>query len=177
MNITTSLRRCAVVVGASAGAVALAGSAAVGLGADPILGTSQGDDLKGTARADEIYAFGGRDWVVGRAGADEIHGNKGQDFLSGGQGRDALIGGPDRDWLAPAAGPDHVFGGRGNDVVYLTKDPRVDRVDCGGGRDKVWGVTKRDEVANNCERVTSDMPSCRIAPVGGERFATKAARC
>ena len=88
-----------------------------------------------------------------------------------------MIGGPDRDWLVPAAGPDHVFGGRGNDVVYLTKDPRVDRVDCGGGRDKVWGVTKRDAIANNCERVTSDLPSCRIAPAGGERFTTKAARC
>ena len=177
MNIRTSLRRCAVVVGASAGALALVGSAAVGLGADPITGTARSDDLKGTAGADVIYAYGGRDWVVGRAGADEIHGNKGSDYLSGGQGRDAVIGGPGRDGLAPAAGRDQVFGGRDNDLIYLTKDHRVDRVDCGGGRDKVWGVTKRDRVSNDCERVTSDLPSCRIAPPrSGERFATEA-RC
>ena len=178
MNIGTRLRRCAVVVGASTGALALVGSAAVGMGRDAITGTGQSDDLKGTSNADLILAFGGPDWVVGRAGADEIHGHKGQDYLSGGKGRDIVNGGPGRDGLAPAGGADRVFGGTGADMVYLTKDHRADRVDCGGGRDKVWGVTKRDDVANDCERVTSDMPSCRIAPLrGGERFATEAARC
>jgi Ca2+-binding RTX toxin-like protein len=176
MNITTSLRRWAAVAGGSAGALALVASAAAGVSSEPITGTSKGDDLKGTSDADVIYAYGGRDWVAARAGADEIHGNKGMDYLFAGKGADVLIGGPDNDGLAPSGGSDVVFGGRGKDMVYLTKDHRVDHVDCGSGRDKVWGVTKRDEVADNCERVTSEMPSCRIAPTQTERFAT-AARC
>ena len=176
MNITTSLRRCALVAGGSAGALALVASAAAGVTSEPITGTSKGDDLKGTSDADIIYAYDGRDWVAARAGADEIHGNKGMDFLFAGKGGDVLIGGPGNDGLAPSGGVDTVFGGLGEDTVYLTKDHRVDHVDCGAGRDKVWGVTKRDDVADNCERVTSDMPSCRIAPTQTERFATEA-RC
>lgn len=176
MNITKSLRRCAAVAGGSAGALALVASAAAGVTSEPITGTSKGDDLKGTSDADIIYAYGGRDWVAARAGADEIHGNKGMDFLFAGKGGDVLIGGPGDDGLSPSGGVDTVFGGLGKDTVYLTKDHRVDHVDCGAGLDKVWGVTKRDEVADNCERVTSDMPSCRIAPTQIERFATEA-RC
>ena len=176
MNITTGLRRCAAVAGGSAGAMALVASAAAGVSSDPITGTGKGDDLKGTSGADVIYAYGGRDWVAARAGADEIHGNKGMDYLFAGKGADLLIGGPGNDGLAPSGGVDRVFGGLGKDMVYLTKDHRVDHVDCGARRDKVWGVTKRDEVADDCERVTSEMPSCRIAPTQTERFSTEA-RC
>jgi hemolysin type calcium-binding protein len=177
MYITTSLRRCAVVAGGSAGALALVASAAVGITSDPITGTNHVDDLKGTSGADVIYARGGNDWVVGRAGGDEIHGNGGRDYLGGGKNRDVVIGGPDADSLAPAGGADRVFGGRGKDTVYLTKDHRVDQVNCGSGRDKVWGVTKRDDVSANCEHVTTTMPSCRIVPMRlAGQYATEA-RC
>ncbi|HEU0287212.1 MAG TPA: calcium-binding protein [Nocardioidaceae bacterium] len=165
MYIKTSLRRCAVVAGGSAGALALVASAAVGMSSDPITGTNHRDDLKGTSGADLIYAYGGNDWVVGRAGADEVHGNGGQDYLGGGKNQDVVIGGPGPDSLAPAGGADRVYGGRGKDTVYLTKDHRVDQVNCGTGRDKVWGATKRDDISANCEHVTSNTPSCRILPI------------
>jgi Ca2+-binding RTX toxin-like protein len=177
MRITTSLRRLAVVAGGSAAAVTLVAGAAIGAGADPIIGTGHGDDLHGTARADVIKGLGGDDWAYGKAGADQIGGGGGDDYPFGGKGADVLRGGPGDDSFIPGGALDRVRGGDGRDVVYLAKDHRADRVSCGSGRDKVYGVTSRDEVAKDCEFVTSETPSCRIVPSRGTTPYAEPARC
>jgi Ca2+-binding RTX toxin-like protein len=96
-------------------------------------------------------------------------GNRGNDTLSsrgsavrfsaleGNAGRDRIIGGRSNDLIAPGAGPDIVEAGSGPDQIFLRHDKRRDRVDCGPGRDRVFGVlsTVVDPLDHlrSCERV------------------------
>ena len=177
MNITTSIRRLAVVASGGAAAMTLLATAAVGTGADPIIGTGDDDTLRGTARADVIRGLGGDDWAYGRAGGDSIGGGGGDDYPFGGKGADILKGGPGDDSFVPGGGLDRVRGGDDRDVVFLAKDHRADRVSCGAGRDRVYGATSRDVVADDCEFVTSEPPSCRSLPIRMTTPYAEPARC
>jgi Ca2+-binding RTX toxin-like protein len=174
---TKNIRRLAVVAGGGVAALTVVASAAVGVTGSTITGTGHGDDLRGTIGADRILAYGGPDWLYAKAGADEAHGNKGDDYLYGGSGRDELRGGPGQDGFIPGGQVDRVFGGDGKDIVYLAKDHRSDRIHCGSGFDRVYGVMKRDDVADDCEFVTSDHPSCRSVPTRSVTAAAEPARC
>jgi Ca2+-binding RTX toxin-like protein len=174
---TTNVRRLAVVAGGGVAALTVVTAAAVGMTGSTITGTGHGEDLNGTRGADVMLAYGGQDWLYAKAGADEAHGNKGDDYLYGGSGRDELRGGPGRDGFIPGAQVDRVFGGDGKDIVYLANDHRGDKVHCGSGFDRVYGVTKKDAVADDCEFATSEHPSCRTLPTRSVLPATEPARC
>jgi hypothetical protein len=99
--------------------IAATASSAAGLAANAdqaaplkrIVGTGQGDVLRGTARPDLID---------GRAGNDVLYGRAGDDRLTGGTGNDRLIGG---------AGTDEIVCGRGRDTVSADRFDSVAR-DC-----------------------------------------------
>jgi serralysin len=173
----TNIRRLAVVAGGGAATLTVVAGTAVGVPGSTITGTGQGEDLRGTAGADVLLAYGGQDWLYAKAGADEAHGGKGDDYLYGGSGLDELRGGPGRDGLIPGGQLDRVFGGDGKDIVYLANDHRADKVHCGDGFDRIYGVRKRDDVADDCEFVTSDHPSCRSLPTRSVMVAAEPARC
>jgi Ca2+-binding RTX toxin-like protein len=173
----TNVRRLAVVAGGGVAALTVVVGSAVGVAGSTIIGTGHGEDLNGTRGADLLLAYGGQDWIYAKAGADEAHGNKGDDYLYGGTGRDELRGGPGRDGFIPGSQVDRVFGGDHKDIVFLASDHRADKVHCGAGFDRVYGVTKRDKVAHDCEWVTSKHPSCRSLPTRLAPLAAEPARC
>jgi len=81
-----------------------------------------------------------------------IEGTEQADNLRGTALRDLLHGLAGDDRIAGRGGEDDLFAGPGNDVL-LARDGRVDRVDCGPGRDSVI-ADPRDRVARSCERVS-----------------------
>lgn len=81
--------------------------------------------------------------IEGTPQADKLRGSALRDLLHG-------LAGDDR--IAGRGGEDDLFGGSGNDVL-LARDGRVDRLDCGPGRDRVV-ADRRDQVARNCERIS-----------------------
>lgn len=131
-------------------------------------GTSTGERIAGTAEADRIFARGGNDRVVGRsrgdcidlgsgsdrgsggAGNDRIVGGRGNDRISGGARNDRLSGQSGRDRIAGGSGRDRISGGSGRDRIR-SRDGRVDRVDCGSGRDTV--SADRFDRLRRCERI------------------------
>jgi serralysin len=173
----TNIRRLAVVAGGGVAALTVVAGTAVGMTGSTITGTGKGEDLVGTSGADVLLAYGGQDWLYAAPGDDEAHGGDGNDYLYGGRGRDELRGGPGRDGFIPGGQLDRVFGGDGKDIVYLAKDHRADKVHCGAGFDRVYGVTNRDGVADDCEFVTSEPPSCRSLPTRSTMLAAEPAGC
>jgi Ca2+-binding RTX toxin-like protein len=85
---------------------------------EDIIGTPQGDTLRGSAAANWLDGRDGWDLVEGRAGADTLLGGHGADTLDGGTGADLLIG------------------GGGNDRYIV--DDLGDRVRHEGGGGAVW---------------------------------------
>jgi Ca2+-binding RTX toxin-like protein len=73
-----------------------------------IVGTAEGETLRGRSGSDEI---------LGEGGDDVIKGREGRDYLSGGEGNDTMRGGGDDDALSGGAGEDDMRGGRGDDVL------------------------------------------------------------
>jgi uncharacterized delta-60 repeat protein len=108
-----------------------------------IIGTNQGNRLKGTKRADVIVALGGNDKVDGRGGNDVICAGKGNDSVVGGSGKDRLYGDSGKDTLKGGPGNDALDGGDGNDKLYgqsgkdaLRGRAGRDRLNGGSGKDK-----------------------------------------
>jgi hypothetical protein len=129
-------------------------------------GTAAADVLTGTVAGDNLFGFGGNDVLNGLAGNDCLSGGAGNDRLNGGPGNDRLNGGSGRDRLSGGAGNDRLIGGSGNDVLIggagrntysggagndtiRAKNGKVDKIDCGKGRDIAF-VDKRDKV-KHCE--------------------------
>ena len=75
--------------------------------ADPeppaIVGSGDGERVRGTAFADRVFARGGDDLLLGHRGADRLAAGPGDDLLVGGPGRDRLIGGEGADTFVFAA--------------------------------------------------------------------------
>jgi hypothetical protein len=109
--------------------------------ADPMVGTSGGDDLRG-GLASQL--------LLGLEGADRISGGRGPDCLIGGKGRDRLKGGRGGDELAGGPRVDRYSGGRGDDRIFSVGQGR-ERVDCGSGEDRarIGGADR----AVGCEHV------------------------
>lgn len=63
-----------------------------------------------------------------------------------------IAGGPGTDGLTPGDGEDRVDGGSGRDSITVSGDGRVDRVQCGPGKDVVY-ADPVDRVARDCETV------------------------
>ncbi len=126
-----------------------------GAGNDRIVGGDGGDDLGGGD---------GRDVVWGGLGDDRVYGGRGDDALNGLDGLDRDVfdprlipdadiveGGPGADVVEGSAGQDTLRGG-GDDDLVLARDGASDRVDCGGGRDRL--TADRIDRQRRCERVS-----------------------
>ncbi len=91
-----------------------------------IIGSRNGDVIKGTTGVDVIAGLGGNDNIQGGFGDDVIcgggnwdrlYGGVGRDHLDGGSGDDDLQGDSGNDTLLGGAGVDDVKGATGNDVL------------------------------------------------------------
>lgn len=104
-----------------------------------IVGTSGNDSLGGGAGDDTIRARGGNDTVYGRDGNDVLKGGQGNDYLDGLVGDDRVYGGAGNDHFEdyqPAN--ETLFGGTGDDSIYLTgaQQGRI-IAEGGGGADSI----------------------------------------
>jgi Ca2+-binding RTX toxin-like protein len=102
---------------------------------------------------DEIDAGTGNDVADGGPGADEMDGGEGADILSGGAGDDVISDTAGSIAQASAAKKkgNKVLAGSGADKIDV-RNRKVDRVDCGTGRDTVL-ADRNDKVGLNCERI------------------------
>jgi len=95
------------------------------------IGTSNVDDINGSAFGDWIYGLSGSDTLRGNNGSDTLYGDIGNDTLIGGAGSDYLYGGDGDDVLDGYAitgtsdsetygsdAIDYYYGGKGNDTLY-----------------------------------------------------------
>jgi Ca2+-binding RTX toxin-like protein len=94
-------------------------------------GTAGPDTLVGTAKSDTIHGYGGADKIHGRAGDDLIYAGKDLtwDHVYGGRGNDRIH-----------VSRDYAYGGRGNDLIFLPKKRGMymTHIDCGPGYDQVY---------------------------------------
>ena len=100
--------------------------------ADSFRGNDGPNTIRGTEGSDRIEGLAGNDNLSGRGGGDTIFGNRGDDDIFGGDGRDRIIA------------------GRGDDFIDVQGDGKVDRVDCGSGRDVVR-ANPEDRLSGDCE--------------------------
>lgn len=131
-------------------AAKVADAAEGGDGSDTIR-PAAGDDLSYGGAGDDVIADGfGRDIIYGGEGADSLSGGADGDFLQGGVGADTLIGSGGSDYLAGGSdndvidgradqgdgpkddGVDSLFGGTGNDQLFLDN---ADQAEGGEGAD------------------------------------------
>ncbi len=118
---------------------------------DKMIGGGGDDVMRGGGGQDLLKGGPGNDRLIGGAGNDLLIGNGGHDKLLGGAGRDTLKGNGGNDSLIGGAGRDKFVAGGGKDLINA-KGQRNERVNCGGGRDKVKNA-RGDRVARNCEVV------------------------
>jgi Ca2+-binding RTX toxin-like protein len=100
-----------------------------------IVGTGDGEGLKGTTGPDVIVGLGGSDAIFGNGGDDLICAGGGSDTVHGGAGNDMISGGPGTDHIQGDSGNDVILGDAGNDV--LRGGPGRDSIVGGGGEDTV----------------------------------------
>ena len=81
---------------------------------------------------EDVFGSDGDDKLKGSAGANTIDGGIGGDVIDGGTGRDAI------------------YGQEGDDII-TARDGRVDRIDCGPGKDRA--VIDRSDTTVGCENV------------------------
>ncbi len=111
-----------------------------------LIGTSQGEVIRGGTGNDTIIGLNGDDTLVGNFGNDSIIGSRGSDFLFGQDGDDTLQGRQDNDRL---------FGGDGHDV--LNGGQGRDRLNGGPGDDILTGGASIDIfIFNSNEEFDSD---------------------
>ena len=135
-----------------------------GQGTDSLTGGAGDDELEGDPeQGDEVYTatFTPRgDTLIGGSGDDVLSDQAGGgDRMSGGPGDDRLTplgpgaavlrGGPGNDELEGGEGRDRLFGDAGRDRIFA-RDGRIERVDCGTGRDRL--TSDRRDRARGCER-------------------------
>jgi hypothetical protein len=122
-----------------------------GGGRDGVQAKAGADCLSGGAGPDRLSGENGNDRLSGGARGDKLSGGKGRDRLSGNNGNDRLAGDAGNDRIAGGGGKNRLLGGAGNDRI-AARNGTVDRIRCGGGRDRV-GADRRDRVADDCENV------------------------
>lgn len=94
------------------------------LGQNPVVGTDDGEKLKGGSNDDCLHGLAGSDDLKGHHGADTLFGGGNDDKLQGGHDADAIFGG---------LGPDDLLGQAGDDI--LVGGPGVDTLNGGPGDD------------------------------------------
>ena len=112
-----------------------------------IKGTEGPDVLVGTAKADIIRGYAGADRIHARAGDDVIYAGKDLKW-------DHVYGGPGNDRLYVAR--DYVYGGPGNDVIVLPRKRGMymTHISCGPGYDHVYNYAGHwFTEAKGCEKL------------------------
>jgi hypothetical protein len=117
-------------------------------------------DIIGSADGDSIRGGPGPNWIEGRAGNDRIWGEGGSDFIHGNSGNDRLSGGPVLDFLNGWGGNDRLYFGSGSDYGLgmggndlLRGGTGSDRPLQGGpGRDRIWGGSGDDRLLGQQDR-------------------------
>lgn len=118
---------------------------------DVIIGSDDGEIIRGNGGSDRICGLGGDDLIVGGNapdrifggdGADVIFGLAGNDHLDGGPGPDRMHGGFDRDVLLGGAGQDRLYGEEGSDFIH--GEDQSDRLYGGSGDDWIEGAAGKD---------------------------------
>lgn len=132
-------------------------------GADVIRGQRSGDGLRGGSGNDVVAGGKGGDFLGspikpgGGGGDDTLRGGPDADVLVGGKGNDVLRGGGNKtagEFLQPDRGRDVVFGGPGDDTVFLAVDGSRDVVRCGSGSDTIrYRKADPRDVVISCETV------------------------
>lgn len=130
-----------------------------GAGNDRLNGGEGNDTLDGGSGRDVADGGNGRDRLSGGAARDKLTGGRGNDTLNGGSGNDVLSGGAGNDRLSGSTGNDRIIGGSGKNTYsggpgndnITAANGRVERIDCGSGRDKVR-ADRRDRL-KRCEIV------------------------
>jgi Ca2+-binding RTX toxin-like protein len=145
-------RRAITAVAAGLATLSFAGLA----GAATIIGTPQGELLRGTDQADRIDARAGDDTVVGFQGDDRLRGGFGADKVFSNEGNDRSRGGPGPDVVGGGLGDDRLWGGFGDDFVRggigndrIFAGPGDDLVASGEGDDRSWGGFGNDRIFAN----------------------------
>ena len=120
-----------------------------GFGTDTLVGGQGEDRLFGVFGPDEVFAGTGNDLAYGQGGSDRMYGQGGADRLDAGGGNDTVRGGTGDDTVigrggsdvllgggngAPDNGDDRLYGGQGNDDLFLS-----------GGRDTLYGGPGADD--------------------------------
>lgn len=128
----------------------------LGSGEDLAAGGSGRDRIELGPGQDRGAGGAGGDLVLGEQGEDEIYGEQGADRLSGDVGRDSLVGGTgdDRIVAGMVAVSSRVVSVRGLREFLGSPGPlegKLDRVDCGAGRDGV--KTGSGDSAAGCESI------------------------
>jgi hypothetical protein len=121
-----------------------------GEGKDTLEGNSGNDVEDGGNGNDKGSGGSGRDRMSGGAGNDSLNGQSGNDTVSGGTGNDRLSGSTGNDKINGGSGKNTYSGGPGKDTISAANG-RVERIDCGSGRDSVR-ADRKDKV-KHCEKV------------------------
>ena len=100
-----------------------------------LVGTDEGELLRGGLENDSLIGNGGDDFLLGNGGDDVIRGGSGADTALGGAGDDVVRGGD---------GGDSIEGGDGLDL--LRGDDGADFIDGGGGSDRIFGGSGNDSL-------------------------------
>lgn len=121
--------------------------------APPVIGTANGEFLRGAEFSDIIEGRGGSDRLVGLAGNDTLVGEDGGDTLDGGEGDDELSGGRGNDRASGRQGNDSVDGDAGNDTLLgnsgndtLNGGNGNDQIRAGSGNDSATGGVGLDTI-------------------------------
>jgi Ca2+-binding RTX toxin-like protein len=121
-----------------------------GRGNDTLYGGPNVDRLDGDLGNDILFGGSSRDRLNGGDGSDRLFGDSGNDLIAGGNGNDTISGGSGNDKINGGQGKNRVSGGTGNDNISAANG-RVERINCGSGRDKVR-ADRRDRL-RGCESV------------------------
>lgn len=109
-----------------------------------MIGTDNGEMLKGSLAGDEIFGFAGNDTVLAYEGEDCVDAGSGNDKVVGGNGNDRLIGGAGGDNVSGQDGRDEIYGGADNDT--LSGGFGRDLIAGGSGRDLIYGGADADRL-------------------------------
>ena len=138
-----------------------------------ITGTEGPDNLDGTTEADAIDGLGGDDIIDGGEGADDIDGGDGNDIIysySAGEDRGEQSG--------ESRIREQIFGGSGNDTIYLIDYPCFANVDGGLGIDRLdvdlrGGATGDVEYANGSGEISFGIVTARVQFTGIEEIIVR----
>ncbi len=120
-------------------------------GADLVTGDAGNDTATGGAGKDNVDGGDGKDRLKGNGGKDKVKGAGGKDSINGDGGKDKIAGGAGKDRIKGGNAKDKIKGNGGKDKINSI-DRKVDKVNCGGGKDTAK-VDSIDRVSRNCEVV------------------------